>query len=325
MSQVLTPGQLRIREIICELLPEYKRLNTIDEFRSFRTHIKARFSEDLIINADPCVCQSLGKSEKIAKPYLDWLYEMSLSSDNLVTIENGEYLVNLDRPVFIFSSEFERHKKRAYEGGEKDYTTYQALFTFAENKGHEIQRADWNLLYYEEDGILKVSGGGNNRTLACVLWGNDLIAPQTFYVVKNLSDPDLHKALLMMQSYLKDTNLSFNIYHRCESKQLQGESRNNLLYEALKIKEFVTEATPEEIDIIIKFLCYEVRYNSHEHGRKETVVISQFLQILREYRGVVSRNLVQRIIAKITRNSKASTGELSLFEQWIFKNYDVYQ
>jgi hypothetical protein len=162
MSQSLTLGQQRIREIICGLLPEYKRLNTIDEFRSFRTHIKARFSADLVINADPCVCQSLGKSEKIAKPYLDWLYEMSLSSDNLVTIENGEYLVSLDRPVFIFSSEFERYKKRAYEGGEKDYTTYQALFTFAENKGHEIQRADWSLLYYEEDGILKVSGGGNN-------------------------------------------------------------------------------------------------------------------------------------------------------------------
>ena len=169
-----------------------------------------------------------------------------------------------------------------------------------------------------------MSGGGNNRTLACVLWGNDLIAPQTFYVVKNLSDPDLHKALLMMQSYLKDTNLSFNIYHRSESKKSQDENRDNLLGEALKVKEFVTEATPEEIDIITKFLCYEVRYNSYEHGRKQTVVISQFLQILHEYREVVSRNLVQRMIAKITRNSKASTGELSLFEQWIFKNYDVY-
>jgi hypothetical protein len=152
-----------------------------------------------------------------------------------------------------------------------------------------------------------------------------LIAPQTFYVVKNLSDPDLHKALLIMQSYLKDTSLSFNIYHRYKSRQSQGESRNNLLHEALKIKEFVSEATPEEIDIITKFLCYEVRYNSHEHGRKQTVVISQFLQILCEYRAVISRNLFQRIIAKITRNSKVSTGELSLFEQWIFKNYDVYQ
>jgi hypothetical protein len=332
MSQALTPGQLKIREIIHEFLPRYKQLSNGNGLGLLFCEIRERFSKDSVINSDPCVCQSLAKPEEmIARPYLRWLYAMSSSSDNLTIIENGEYSVNLDN--FIYSPSIRSGQSEAYRGGDKIHTTYKVLFLFAENKSENILRGDdWSTLYYEKDGILEVSGGGRHRLLACVLWGNNLINPERLYIIKNLSDTDLHNAIITIQLCMQRTDLEFTIYHRL--KESGDDNKKNLINEAFDIKNFVKMVKPKELEIIVDFLCYDTRIHLYGYLKSKirgihacaghTVVIYHFIQVLHEYREIQSRTWVQRIIANITRKSNVSKGKITLFENWIFENHEVY-
>jgi hypothetical protein len=338
MSQALTIGQLRIREIIYEFLPRYKQIDNGDELYSLCCEIRERFSKDLEINSDPCVCQLLINPKGISDTYLFWLYKMSLYSHSLVEIEYGEYSVNLDKFVYLFVDTDEQLK--AYEGGDKITTTYRALFSFAENKEYDIPIGQWSTIYYEEDGILAVKGGGHHRLLACVLWGNNLITPQTLDLVKNLSDTDLHNAILTIESYLQKTDLKFNIY--CIFKGAEDDMEKDLINEALEIKNFVKIVTPKEFDIIVDFLCYDARhrwdiYTDLNFGFasffQKTVIINHFVQVLHEYRMIQSRTIqsrtwIQRIIAKINckgRFSRDTRTDMSiLFEIWFSKTQEVY-
>jgi hypothetical protein len=334
MSQPLTLGQLRIREIIYEFLPRYKRLDNGDELYSLCCEIKERFSKDLEINSDPCVCQLLAKPKETSKTYSFWLYEVGLYSNNIVEIEYGEYSVNLDK--FIYRSP-NITEQLAYEGGSNITTTYTTLFSFAENKEYDIPIDKLSIIYYEEDGILEAKGG-DNLLLAYVLWGNNLITPQTLYLVKNLSDIDLHNAIRTIESYLQKTDLKFSIY--CIFKGTEDDMTKALTDEALEIKNFVETVTPKEFDIIVDFLCYDLRHRLYVYIESEfrntqffleTVVIDHFVQVLHEYRMIQSRTIqsrtwIQRIISKINRKSISSreTKTGILLEIWISKNHEVY-
>ena len=144
MTNNLTTGHTRIREIIYEYLPLYQELmkeepftlyvkeDCIDAYHKLINEIKNKFSNDPIITSDICTSQSLYHHD-ISEQYLTWLFYNNPKEE----IHGGQHFIKTDR--FVYDPTFPYNPKTgkdmfAYQGGHKYSSTYQCLFGLAEGK-----------------------------------------------------------------------------------------------------------------------------------------------------------------------------------------------
>jgi hypothetical protein len=327
INTTLTDGQQRVREIIYQMLPEYQNLmKESDECDiDFFCAVRKAFASDPVITSDPCLCQSLFKPA-LSPEYVDYLRSISDADGTTEIIDDGEYLVALDKFFYDNSPMSELPVYRS-DDGDQWHSTFSSLFEFAEGK--DLFRPGWESEYFAEDGILKVEGWESHRSMACVLWGQHLIKPGTLHVIKSKSDPELHSALIFIEKLLREgVEEKYELWfmfksHACRHTEIN--IKKQLLAEAQEIKEFYRSITPDEITSIRSFLSSGV-HRSHFDSYcpwpdlrfKFILSIDALLKIVRESRAIKSRNIFQQIISKISRPYKHKSGKLSIFELWFF-------
>lgn len=321
---IITNGQQRVREIVYQMLPEYQGLMTtkgecdIDFFGRVRDN----FASDPIITADPCLCQSLSKPN-LSDEYTNYLRSISKSAGTTEIISNGEYFVALDK--FFFNSSSTKELPVYFsDDSHRWFSTFSCLFGFAEGK--DLDKLEWVSEYFAEDGILKVGGNGSHRLMACVLWGQHLIKPQTLYIIKAKADPELHSALLLVDKILQDGVdnkykywFRFKHYDRINAT----DTREQLFTEAEEIKKFYRTVTDEEIVMIRGLLssddhrsCLHRYYPFLDSRSVNILSIGVLLKIVWESRAINSRNIFQRFTSRLFRSYNYKHGNLSVFELW---------
>jgi hypothetical protein len=307
MSNILTPGQKRIREIIYKYLPEYKRLDKLNKVNySFYINIQNEFSNDPVIISDTCVTQSLF-NVRISKNYLEWLKKTGIEE----RIYSGEYSVELDKFFYDPSS---NRKMLAYKGGDKFDSTYWSLFQLAE--GIELPRHTWSSTFHVNEGILKVASGGSHRLLAHVLWGEFVIKPDEIILYKESStDQKLHDNLLEIEAFLGSCNLYF-IIEDCSKTEIK------------KIKKIVDNISVSEIKTVKSFLnskyrkCIDSYFssNSLDIGEKKHITISDLEKVFSELKAIKSRSLFKKLVLWIAMRFDFYKDRISIFEQWFIEN-----
>jgi hypothetical protein len=316
MTDNLTEGNKRIREIIYEYLEYYRELNSrpTDTIKYFDLYSQVinQFSSDPIITSDTRVSQSLYHHE-ISDNYLDWLYFNSPCQK----IDGGEHRVKIDRFVydttFLFNPTSEKDMF-AYQGGDRANSTISCLFRLAD--GNELTRCGWTSIYFEKEEILKC-GLGHHRLLANVLWGNENIRPGELTLVEeSIIDRQLHTALLKIEKLLKSYNLFFTI----ESGYM---ARRNYLEAAAEIKDLFRKIESKKMKIIGDFANPD-NYNScHTYFENETLNINNLTKLLDELREFQSRSIVRKIIIR-ARRKLSDFGETYYFKEWLFNNISRY-
>jgi hypothetical protein len=117
----------------------------------------------------------------------------------------------------------------AFTGGVKPSSTASVLLGIAARA--RIDDGGWDLTFYEGDDVLTTTSGGEHRTLAHSLWGDD--HPQasllTVYSSQRRMDSELNQALLKLEGLL-DRN--FHISSQQEADQ---------------VKRLALDSTPEEL------------------------------------------------------------------------------
>jgi hypothetical protein len=325
INTTLTSGQQRVREIVYQMLPEYQKLMQKGECKiDFFRKVRKAFASDPVISSDPCLCQSLFKPN-LSNEYTNYLRSISRFANTTETISNGEYLVTLDK-FFYDPSSMSELPVYLSDDCSRWFSTFSCLFGFAEGK--DLNRPGWASEYFPEDGILKVYGDGSHRLMACVLWGQHLIKPETLHIVKSKADPELHSALIFIKKLLcEGVEDKYKFWLAFENHDLINKTatKEQLLAEAEEIKKFYRSITPEEVTTIRSFLSSNVhrfhlhRYHPFLNRRSEhTLSIDVLLKILQESRAIKSRNVFQRLISKLSRTYKYKRGQLSIFELWVF-------
>jgi hypothetical protein len=307
MSNILTPGQKRIREIIYKYLPEYRRLDKLNKVNySFYINIQNEFSNDPIITSDTCINQSLF-NVRISKNYLKWLENTGIEE----RIHFGEYSVELNKFFYDPSSS---HKMLAYKGGYRFNSTYWSLFQFAE--GIELPRHTWSSTFYVNEGILKVASGGSHRLLAHVLWGEHIIKPDEIILYKKSpTDPKLHSNLLGIEAFLGSCKLYF-VLEDCSKSEID------------KVKRFIINVNTSEIKTVKSFLNSKYRkyidsyfsLNSLDRGEKKHITINDLEKVFGELKTIKSRSLLKKIVLWIAIKFNFYKDRISIFEQWLIEN-----
>lgn len=307
MSNILTPGQKRIREIIYKYLPEYRRLDKLNKVNySFYINIQNEFSNDPVITSDTCVTQSLF-NVRISKNYLKWLEKTGVEE----RIHFGKYSVELDKFFYDPSS---NRKMLAYKGGDKFTSTYWSLFQLAE--GIELPRHTWSSTFHVNEGILKVASGGSHRLLAHVLWGEPMIKPDEIILYKeSLTDPKLHSNLLEIEEFLGGCKLYF-ILEDCSATEIS------------KVKQFISDINISDIKSVKSFLNSKYRKyinsyfssNSLDIGEKKHITINDLEKVFGELESIKSRSLFKKIVLWIAMKFNFYKDHISTFEQWFIEN-----
>ena len=316
MTDNLTEGNKRIREIIYEYLEYYRELNlrptdTIKYFDLYNQVIN-RFSSDPIITSDTRVSQSLYHHE-ISDNYLDWLYFNS----SCQKIDGGEHRVKLDRFVYDITFPFDPTSEKdmfAYQGGDRANSTISCLFGLAD--GNELTRCGWTSIYFKKEEILKCDRG-HHRLLANVLWGNENIRPGELTLVEESRiDRQLHTALLKIEKFLRNYHLFFTIESGCMA-------RRDHLEEAADIKNFLNKIESKEMKIIGDFANPDNHNKCHNYFENKTLNINNLIKLLDELREFQSRSLIKKIIIR-ARRKLSDFGETSYFKEWLYNNTNRY-
>jgi hypothetical protein len=316
MTDNLTEGNKRIREIIYEYLEYYRELNSrsTDTLKYFDLYSQVinRFSSDPIITSDIRVSQSLYHHE-ISDNYLDWLYFNS----SYQKIDGGKHRVKLDRFVYETTFPFDPTSGEdmfAYQGGDRSHSTISCLFGLADD--NELDKLGWHSTYFKKEEILQCIYG-HHRLLANVLWGNENIRPGSITLVdESIIDRQLHDALLKIEDYLRKYSLFFAVESGCDA-------RRNYLEEAVDIKYFLNEVESKEMNTIGDFANPNNHNNTHTYFEGRTLNINSLKKLIGELREFQSRSIIRKIIIR-ARRKLSDFGETSYFKEWLFNNISRY-
>lgn len=310
MTNDITQGQIRVREIIFENLHIYSSLRDREDiysdevrhlFQDLYSEIGRLFSVDPIITSDSVTTQSLIKPN-ISHHYLEWLRNNG-SVEEISCKDDRGYEVTLDR--FCYNPPALKNRLIAYEGGDKCDSTYSCLFGLA--RGEKIEPYNWTPTYYKKEGILDTSGGGCHRSLSHVLWGKTYITPHTLTIVEEFEiDPDFNNILLEVE----DRSRAHNYYF-----QIKDYSDGN---EKDTIKNIFSSENYSEMETVFRFLREpeSKHYASYEMGHYG-LYVSSFQNILKDLKKVKSRTQLQIIKLKISKLLGFSKNIISPIETWL--------
>lgn len=311
MTNNLTMGQTRVREIIYEYLPLYQKLikeesfsldvkeDCIDDYRLLINEIKNKFSSDPVITSDSCTSQSLYHHE-ISNQYLTWLYFNNPHEE----IDGAEHFIKTDR--FVYDPTYPYDPKTgedmfAYQGGHKYKSTYHWLFGLAEGK--EIITHDWVSTYYEKEGIFKCGGGGSHRLLANVLWGSQSIKPSKIYLIKEVTiDRQLHDDILKLERFMRDCDSSFVLKEYKSSKEVDS------------IKKKFSTVSELEIGIVKNYIT-----DRHKEERR-AFTIHDLSETIDDLSKITSMTIFKKMILKFKLKFKIRIDYTSHFERWLIED-----
>jgi hypothetical protein len=311
MTNNLTMGQVRVREIIYEYLPLYQKLmkeehfrlsvkeDCIDDYRLLINEIKNKFSSDPVITSDSFTSQSLYHHE-ISNQYLTWLF----FNNPYEEIDGGEHSIKTDKfvydPTFLYDSKT-REDMFAYQGGHKYDSTYSCLFGLAEGK--TLITDGWVSTYYEKEGVLKCGGGGSHRLLANVLWGSHSIKPSKIYLVKEVTtDRELHDSILKLERLMRgcDSFFAFKDY-------LSSEEADN-------IKSFSSTVGETEIKTIKNYIADKYI------KERQTFTICDLSEMVNDLQMITSMTIFKKMILKFKLKFKIRIDYTSHFERWLIED-----
>jgi hypothetical protein len=310
MTNNLTTGQKRVREIIYEYLPLYQELmqeepfrlsvkeDCIDAYHKLIDEIKNKFSSDPVITSDSCTSQSL-HHHKISNQYLTWLF----SNNPHEEIDEGEHFVKTDRFVYdTYPYDPETGEDMfAYQGGHKYNSTYHCLFGLAEGK--ELITHNWVSAYYEKEGVLKCAGGGSHRLLANVLWGSQSIKPSKIYLIKEVTtDQQLHNDILKLERFMRDCDSSFVLKDYNSSKEIYN------------IKNFFSTVSELEIGIIKNYI------SDRHKGERRAFTIHELSETIDDLKKIVSMPIFKKMILKFKLKFNIRINYTSYFERWLIED-----
>lgn len=188
----MTPGQKRVREIVdsfkCQHNGVWRR--GCEESNSFYRSFLKRIRSCQIIQNDRVTGRGLNDTI-YSLSYINWVKANSREVDmcsNFPPINLNNFKYN--RP---FSCQ-----KSAYLGGDKYQTTYSCLFSIIKNI--PIISHGWDLFYINEICYSSVISGGNHRSLAFMLTGEEDIAPERLVIYENPAlDSSLNSSFLNIE------------------------------------------------------------------------------------------------------------------------------
>ncbi len=306
---MISNGQLRIREIVREYLPQYQQKyarweNCDDIYKEART----RFSSDPIITTDAITSRRLGFYD-FSRNYLFWQEHRSQ-----LNITDCNYTGNIRLDQFVYHYPYEEPEPlRSFSGGVKWLTTLQGLLTLVGDESIPI--INMSVRYFTRSGILTIGSGGNHRLLAYVLWGESNInSESTTIITEKTIDPEFNTALLTIDSMFTRPE-EFNKFKHILFRQFQLKYFSDEESEA--IKAFVSDTTPEEQNILKRYI-HETSFRHNFYDNVYKIDIGWLSLRLQELREILGRSVASRWLLKMQRLFERKPMP-TFFERWYDK------
>jgi hypothetical protein len=290
---MVTDGQQRVRAIITDLAPYWEVCRTSEDKEILYASAKRIFCDDPMITTDPITARRLGYFDT-AENYLYWLGRHSQQKN----YRHRRFAVSLDRFVYNYAHKQQQKIMPSYNGGVKWRTTFEALFTFSQQK--KIPVFDMNARYYYEDGILTICDGGNHRLLAHVLWGSPRLQTDFIQLMFNgKPDQALNRALLTIEHVFQSSSGTW--FRLTEFTD----------HEADLVKALAAELEQVGGDVFQTYLCYL----SETLNQRWNIIPYTIWYLLSELKRLRGESSLTRMYNAVRRRFTTPLPESS-FEYW---------
>lgn len=204
----MTEGQVELERILLEYKSSFLSLwedmgmtwTSTSTFESLISDINS----NQIIRTDSLTARTLSRFD-ISKNYIRWVENCSKSTK----VEETKVPISLSGFHYEYFNDWE---EPCYTGGHKSDVVFTAMLSIL--CGMHIPSYDWSLSHFPNIGYTKIWGGGNHRSLAYYLLGNNNPNPDLIYIFddKNI-DKELNNQLLAVEQNI------FNNFHFKGSKE----------------------------------------------------------------------------------------------------------
>lgn len=290
----LSTGQRAVREI-AQSLQGAGRLRPDRE--SVAIALKQLCIQDLRIQNDMLLNQEL--QAKRYSPYLfDYLTYHSRYSEffgRTLTIEKPfNFIYSRDDFVKMDGLVLD---SRLFHGGIKHKSTFSCILALV--NGEILDSDSWGLMYFVNEGILSVAGGGNHRTLAQLMFGNYDFTPNQKIICESHDLP-------VPAKYLNEVLLEFDkmtLSRRVRLSMERGSKDIEILVN------FMEESEEEFRELCASYIAIESR--SREH-LLYPLTFEEIFEHLAYYREWKKMGFIQRFHRRFIKSAEMKPFELFL-------------
>lgn len=321
----LSPGQERLREIVAENYPAYRKhmeeVGYYDVNPTYCKPILEAFRSEPVITQDRITGQHFDDLN-ISPKYLLWQAKKAGNKwDDWKCQGKTPATVRLDKYYSDESGYF-------FEGDTfwKQSSTYSCLMGLHEGKDLAVMES---VTYFVQEGVLKRGGSGHHRTLAHVLYGEPIINTKSHYMVETEPDPTLNIALLKIDNFFKELSdtsgfkqsdrylkrkrdISFSIHSHGTEKEMEG------------IKNFYLETSDKEWNIMRQIIldCIVNKKYSCRFAHNNEVYITDLIQFLNDIRNVQGLGYLGTVGRKFYNRLPAHRHKVSHLERHLLNLRD---